>query len=400
LSSGTGFAIFDSTPFYAEGGGQVGDIGVVEGDGTAALILDTRKNGKTFLHKVEVTQGKLAVGKPYQLRVNAQLRRKTAINHTATHLLHAALRLTLGDRVKQAGSLVDPNRLRFDFTYPKAVTAEELAQIEEWVNAQIREAHPVTSEEMAYDDAIKSGAMAFFDEKYGDRVRVIRVGKDRPVSVELCGGTHLTSSIGDISFFKILSEGSVASGVRRVEAITSDAAIGFLQQRHTLLRTVESRLGTADVLPKLQTLQETVQNLQRKVEQLELKVAQGGASQSGGGQLWEKKTQVNGLQLVLEQVPSVNPKILRTLVDQVRDKLKERTVVVLASEVEGKLGLCVGLSADLVGRFSASTLIQPIAKAIGGTGGGKPDFAQAGGTQPENLAKAFEDFKAWLQTAP
>ncbi|MBY0372238.1 alanine--tRNA ligase, partial [bacterium] len=328
--TGTGFAIFEATPFYAEGGGQVGDKGTIDGTGIRATVVDTRKNGKNFLHKVEVAQGKLEAGKNYHLRVDTRLRQKTAINHTATHLLHAALRLTLGDRVKQAGSLVDPDRLRFDFTYPKSVTAEELAKIEEWVNAQIRESHPVTAEEMPYDAAIQAGAMAFFDEKYGDRVRVIRVGKETPVSIELCGGTHLSSSVSDIGFFKILSEGSVASGVRRIEAITSEAAIEFLQQRHALLRQIESKLGTADVMPKLQALQESAQTLQRTVDQLQLKLAQGGGgSQSGGGQLWEKKVEINGLHLVMEQVPSVNPKILRTLVDQVRDKLKERTVVVL-----------------------------------------------------------------------
>ena len=398
---GEGFAVFSETPFYAEGGGQVGDSGTIESANTLAKVVDTRKNGKTFLHKVQVQKGELKTGQGYDLRVDATARRRTAINHTATHLLHAALRLILGDRVKQAGSLVDSARLRFDFTYPKGVTPQELAQIEEWVNTQIQQGHAVTSSEMSYDEAIKAGALAFFDEKYGDKVRVIRVGGDQAVSVELCGGTHLSSSISDISFFKILSEGSVSSGVRRIEAVTSDAAIGFLQKRHALLKEIEAKLGTADVMPKLQALQESVLTLQRTNDQLQLKLAQGASSGSGGGgQLWEKKSEVNGLHLVLEQVPSVNPKILRTLVDQVRDKLKERTVVVLASENEGKLGLCVGLTSDLTARFNASALIQPIAKAIGGTGGGKPDFAQAGGTQPENLTKAFADFKAWLQTAP
>ena len=395
----SGYVAFSSTPFYAESGGQAGDTGTVGNSGARALVKDTKKQAKVFVHEIAVEQGKLEKGGTYRLDVDARLRQQTAANHTATHLLHAALRSVLGDRVKQAGSLVNAQRLRFDFTYPKAVTEEEISQIETWVNENIRKSLPVTSAEMPYDEAVKSGAIAFFDEKYGDRVRVIRVGNETPVSVELCGGTHLTGShIGEIGFFKVVSEGSVASGVRRIEAITSDAAIGFLLQRHQLLKSLEQKLGTVDVTTKVQSLQDALASVTKANEKLQIQVAQGSAS-GGGGQLWEKKVQVGELQLVMERVPSVNPKILRTLADQVRDKLKERTVVVLATEVEGRASVCVGLTSDLAGKYNASALIQPLAKDLGGTGGGKPDFAQAGGTEPGKIEDAFRAFKERLEKA-
>jgi alanyl-tRNA synthetase len=253
---------------------------------------------------------------------------------------------------------------------------------------------------MGYDEAVKSGALAFFDEKYGDQVRVIRVGGENAVSVELCGGTHLVNShLGEIAFFKILSESSVASGVRRIEAITSEAAIEFLLQRHSQLKSLEQKLGTTDVLAKVASLQEGFLSLQKTNEKLQLQVAQGGGGSGGGsGQIWEKKQAIGELQVILEKVPSVNPKVLRTLVDQVREKLKEKTVVVLATESEGKVSLCLGLTADLTSKYNASQMIQPLAKELGGTGGGKPDFAQAGGTQPGRIPEAFAQFKSWLET--
>jgi alanyl-tRNA synthetase len=401
LSKGQkGFAVFPHTVFYAESGGQVGDCGEITSPKGQARVFDTKKNGRTFLHSIEVKEGIIQQGATYQLSVDESARRKTAVNHTATHLLHSALRNVLGDRVKQAGSLVDPNRLRFDFSYPKAVTAEELERVESFVNEQIRKALPVHSQEMAYDEAVTSGALAFFDEKYGDRVRVVRIGDTSAVSVELCGGTHLTGShSGEIGFFKILSESSVASGVRRVEAITSESALRFLLQRHNSLRQLEQSLGTTDVAAKVSQLQESVQSLQKANEKLQIRLAQGSSGGSGSGNaLWEKAVTVGALRLVIEQVAGVNPKILRTLVDQVRDKVKTGTVVVLAAENEGKVSVCLGLTSDLVSKYNASQLIQPLAKELGGTGGGKPDFAQAGGTQPEKIGVAFENFKSWLAT--
>ena len=256
---------------------------------------------------------------------------------------------------------------------------------------------------MPFDDAMKSGALAFFDEKYGDRVRVVRVGgldtADAPFSVELCGGTHL-DTISDIGFFKILSESSVASGVRRIEAITAESALGFLNERNRLLASLEEKLGTKGdgIIKKIDQLMMDLKGLQREKEKLQMSLAQGGAKGGGGGQaLWEKKTQVNDIQIVREKLPDIDPKILRTLVDQVRDKLKDRTIVFLASESDGKAFLVVGLSKDLVGRWDAAKIIQPLAEEVGGKGGGRGDFAQAGGSNPAGLSKAFEKFDAWIQ---
>jgi alanyl-tRNA synthetase len=397
-----GFAVFESTPFYAESGGQVGDRGVLTEGTSIAQVGDTFKQGKVILHRVRVSEGKLQVGKEYRLEVDEKTRQLTAINHTATHLLHAALRKVIGDRVKQAGSLVEPNRLRFDFTFPRPLTEAELFEIETMINGAIRQSHAVNVQEMAYDDAIRSGALAFFDEKYGDRVRVVRVGEPTdPFSVELCGGTHL-DDISTIGFFKILSESSVASGVRRIEAVTSEAALQYLVERNRLLDELEDRLGTKNeaLLKKVDQLVADLKSLQRENEKLQVKAAQAGARQGGdGGQaLWDKKFAVNELQVVLETVPSVNAKVLRTLVDQARDKLKERAIVVLASESEGKVALCMGLTKDLLEKLDAGKLIQPLAKDLGGTGGGRADFAQAGGTRADRVGEAFANFKEWLKT--
>jgi len=398
-----GYLIFKETPFYAESGGQVGDKGLATSTTGRAEILSTFKIGKCVVHRAEVTQGSVKDGDSFYLAVNPKERRLTAINHTATHMLHAALRTTLGERVKQAGSLVDPARLRFDFTFPKALGAEQLEEIEKIINEEVRSDSEVVTQEMGYDDAIKHGALAFFDEKYGDKVRVVRVGKsDKPFSVELCGGTHLTRT-SEVGFFKILSESSVASGVRRIEAITSTTAIDYLQARSRVLADVESKLNSRGDVTLSKLDQMTVQNkaLQKEVEDLRLRIAQGGGSKSGGGtgSLADKAIDLPGkkLKLVIEKVPDAGAKILRTLVDQVRDKLSSRTIVVLASVADGKLALCVGLTKDLVGEFDAGKLIQPLAAEVGGTGGGRADFAQAGGSNAAALDGAFAKFRQQLE---
>ncbi len=393
------YLIFEETPFYAESGGQVGDNGNAEASSGDAEIVDTFKIGKAFVHEALVRKGTVTLGAQCRLVVDAGARKRTAINHTATHLLHAALRKTLGDRVKQAGSLVDGERLRFDFTFPRGVTPEERQQIEAQINDQVRQAATVSVEEMSYDDAIKSGALAFFDEKYGDRVRVVRVGgKEDPMSVELCGGTHL-SNITDIAFFKILSESSVASGVRRIEAVTADGAIGYLLEREGYLRTIERALNTtAEIAPsKIEALLKDAVTLKKENEDLRLKVAQGATKGDGGKALHDQTEDVGGLKVVAVEVPSANPKILRTLVDQVRDKLKQQSVVALACTAEGKVSLCVGLTKDLVGRFDAGKLIQPMAKALGGTGGGRGDFAQGGGPNVQEIPSAMAILKETLR---
>lgn len=398
--TGEGFAIFENTPFYAESGGQVGDKGTVSSSGNSAQVETTNKIAKVIVHKLKVTEGKLNAGQEYQLNVDPILRKQTMINHTATHMLHAALRTILGDRVKQAGSLVDPDRLRFDFTFPRAVNEQEIRQIEDLVNGEIDKAEAVTVKEMGYDDAIKAGALAFFDEKYGDQVRVVRVGGEKPFSVELCGGTHLTGSTGEIGLFVILNESSVASGVRRIEAITSKTARNHLFQRDESLTEAERELGATQTLfqPKIKELMQSNKALLKEIETLKLKIAQGAVR--GDAAAKSNLETINGIKAVIESVPSADAKILRTLVDQFRDKNKEKTIVVLASDNAGKASLCVGLTKDLLDRFDASKIVKELAPEVGGTGGGRNDFAQAGGTNPAGIPKAFDRFRSWLKDHP
>lgn len=397
-ASQEGYALFDVTPFYAESGGQVGDHGTIIGKGVEAKVLTTFKLAKQTVHKIKVEKGILENQRPYSQDVDAVARRQTTINHTATHMLHAALRKTLGERVKQAGSLVDANRLRFDFTYPKALTQEELNKIEDLVNFQIEHNLPVTVKEMNYDDAMKAGALAFFDEKYGEKVRLVRVGNDKgDFSVELCGGTHL-NQISDIGIIKIISESSVASGVRRIEAITSSKALTLLNERSQSLNEVETLLGSKSQLKeKIEHLVSQVKHLQKENEQLKLKVAQSDLKST---KVETKTEKIHDIQCVLEQIPSGDAKVLRALVDQFRDKLKEKTIVVLASQSEGKVALCVGLTKDLISRYDAGKIVRELAPEVGGSGGGRADFAQAGGTNPNGIPKAFNKFRHWLEANP
>jgi len=393
-----GYALFDITPFYAESGGQVGDQGTIHSKSGDATVSNTIKIAKLIIHKVKVERGTLEIQKPYSLNVDPVIRRLTAINHTATHMLHAALRKTLGERIKQAGSLVDSERLRFDFTYPRSLTPEEISIIEETVNSQISKHLAVAIKEMSYDDAIKTGALAFFDEKYGDKVRVVRVGNDKSdFSIELCGGTHL-QNISEIGFLKIISESSVASGVRRIEAITSTTALNFLSERSSILNKIEYMLGSkTQVSDKVEILVNQLKQLQKENEQLKIKVAQ---SDLKGAKAETKTEKIHDIQCVLEHVPSGDPKILRALVDQFRDKLKEKTIVVLASQSDGKVSLCVGLTKDLVSRYDAGRIVKEIAPEVGGSGGGRADFAQAGGTNPAGISAAFSKFRSWLEANP
>jgi alanyl-tRNA synthetase len=387
-----GFACFAATPCYAEGGGQVGDRGWIRGKDFEAAILDTFKSGRGLpVHQVEVRRGDFVRSGAVTVVVDAERRLRTAANHTATHLLHAALRTVLGDRVRQAGSLVEPDKLRFDFTYPKALTPEERDRIEQLVNDQVRANRAVEKTEMTYDEAIRAGALAFFDEKYGDRVRVVRVaGAEAPFSVELCGGTHL-DRLADVAVFRIVSESSVASGVRRIEAITGFGAIDWLLERDRQLGGVERALKAAgaQAVVQVEKLEKELQAARKEIESLRVKAVQGGG---GGTALHDRKRDVGAFRLVAEVVADVDAKALRTLVDQVRDKLGERAVVLLGTTVGGKAMVCLGLSKDLVDRLDAGKLVQSVAADLGGTGGGKKDFAQAGGPAPEKLGDAFTRF--------
>jgi alanyl-tRNA synthetase len=396
---GSGFVMMDITPFYAESGGQVGDKGILTDGTTQAEVVSTTKIGKQHILHIRVQNGSIQKGKKYRQEVEPYLRKLTMRNHTATHLLHAALRKELGDRVKQAGSLVDPDRLRFDFTYPKALAPEAIKQIEEHVNQQIFNNASVSISEMPYDEAIKKGALAFFDEKYGDKVRVVCVGDEKsPFSVELCGGTHL-AQIGEIGYFKIISESSVASGVRRIEALTSKRAFDYLSHREEIVSKFESKLGTKEegALEKLEGLLAQLRNLTKENEQLRIKAATGTKiNQDSSG----SQSEIKGIRVVSEQVAESDPKVLRALVDQFRDRGKERTLVLLLGSHEGRASLCVGLTKDLVGRLDAGKIVQLLAPEIGGKGGGRADFAQAGGNDPSGIPNAISKLKNWLESQP
>ena len=396
-----GYVAFDKTPFYAESGGQAGDRGLVQWTTGEADVTDTIKTANRTLHRIMVKRGDLTRdAQNLSVEVDASVRRKTATNHTATHLLHAALRLVLGDRVRQAGSLVEPSRLRFDFTFPRGLTANERSEIEHRVNEEVRKADEVTSVEMDYAEAIKAGALAFFDEKYGNRVRVVRVGPlGKPFSAELCGGTHL-SNTAQIGYFKILSESSIASGTRRIEAITGEQSLEYLVKRNQVVDDLETLLGLKgeQVAPKIEVLLREVKGLKKENDHYRLTLAQTKTIDSDQGtELWNRAVNIGNLKVVMEDIPAADTKILRTLVDKIRDKLHDNTVVLLTTTTQDRVTLCLGLTKDMLGRFNASELIQPLAKEIGGSGGGRADFAQAGGTEKGNLSQAFQALRTLLE---
>lgn len=397
-SGQAGFVVFDKTPFYAESGGQVGDTGKISGAATAQ-VQNTFKIGSCFIHQVIVKQASLSKGTTYQLSVDKQTRKQTAINHTATHLMHAALRSILGDRVKQAGSHVDAQRLRFDFTYPKSLTEDQKSQIEAQVNREVLAAKPVTVLETDFESATKAGALAFFDEKYGDTVRVITVGSDKDrYSVELCGGTHLTNS-AEIGLFKIVNESAVASGVRRIEAITSANAISYVFERERIVNRLERQFSVDSSLieQRVQQLTDDLKSAKRKNEELKAKVLAGGGT-GASGSLWERGKSIGGLTLVAETLGEAEPKVLRSLVDQIRDKLQQKTIVMLATESEGKIAFCVGVTKDLTKNYSAGDAVRHLATTVNGRGGGKPDFAQGGGNDPSKIHGLADSIASWIES--
>jgi alanyl-tRNA synthetase len=376
--------VTDRTPFYGEAGGQVGDQGrLIGADGAVVRIEDTIKDPTgLIIHRGIVTAGRLARGETVTLSVDTDRRAATAANHTATHILHAELRRVLGDHVKQAGSLVGPDRLRFDFTHFSAIAPETLVEIETGVNAFIRANVPVTVAEMAADEAFATGAMALFEEKYGDRVRVISLGD---FSKELCGGTHVART-GDIGVFAIVSEFSVAAGVRRIEALTGAAALAHFQNAVGQVVEVSRRLKVAPeaVIDRLDRILSDHRQLEKQLERL--KADQATAAAEAGGP--ETVEQIGGAAVIVRQVPVDNPAALRDLADRLRDKLGSG-VVVLAGAGGGKALLVAAVTQDLTGRFHAGNIVKAAAAEVGGGGGGRPDLAQAGGSRPERIDAAL-----------
>ncbi len=380
------------TPFYPEGGGQVGDRGVIEtADGSILEILDTRKGDGAILHLGRLVRGEpgeFERGRRVRLSVDRTRRDAAMLNHSATHILHHALRDVLGSGVHQAGSLVAPGRLRFDFSHTGAVGEGDLSTIEEEINARIRENAEVATEEMAYDDAIKAGALAFFGDKYGDRVRVVRMGD---FSVELCGGTHVDRT-GDIGFFKLEGESGVAAGVRRIEAVTGQGALEAIRRRERILDDLGAHLGARDeaALERLERLLAREKELEKKLRALEQKLVAGDGGTGTGA---ERVREVGGVKIVTRRVEGVDARALREMADRMRQK-HGSAVVAVGSVADGKVALLVAVTPDLTARIKAGDIIRQIAPMVGGSGGGRPDFAQAGGRDPAGLEAALEKVAA------
>jgi len=385
-----GIIVLDKTPFYAESGGQAGDRGEIRSDSFCFDVEDTRKqNGHTFLHKGIVQSGELNVGDHCSAKVNKQLREKTELNHSATHLLHAALRSILGEHVAQKGSLVNEERLRFDFSHFEPVTEEQLEQVERLVNEQVRLNRPVTADSMSKEEALAAGAMALFGEKYGDEVRVLRIGD---FSTELCGGTHVERA-GDIGYFKILTEGGVASGVRRIEALTGEAAVCDAEKNEKLLRSVSGSLkgNKANLESKTLQLIDKNRTLEKELERLRSKLAS-----QAGGDLTAQAIDIEGVSVLAAKIEEGDPKALRDMVDQLKNKLGTAAVV-LAMVKEGRVSLVAGVTKDKTGELKAGDLVNVVAAKVGGKGGGRPDMAMAGGNDPAGLDEALKAVPEWVK---
>ncbi len=383
--------VLDSSPFYAESGGQAGDVGEISSGHGTFTVEDTQKiQAEVFGHKGRLSTGKMTVGEPVTAQVDAEARQRAAYNHSATHLLHAALRTVLGKHVSQKGSLVNQERTRFDFAHPQPVTTEEIKRIEDLVNAEIRSNNRVETRLMKHEEAIKAGAMALFGEKYGDEVRVVGMGE---LSTELCGGTHVKRT-GDIGLFKIVAEGGVAAGVRRIEAVTGPGAIGHMQTQDDTLREVADRLKAQpqEIATRLGQVQDQVRALEKELARYKSKLAS-----SQGDDLADQAIDVNGIKLLAATIEGADAKALRELADKLRDKLKS-CVLMLGSALDGKVALIAAVTPDLTGKIKAGELVNHVAAQVGGKGGGKPDLAQAGGTEPDKLPAAMASVGAWVRS--
>jgi alanyl-tRNA synthetase len=376
-----GQVVLDHTPFYAESGGQIGDTGVLVGANARFQVRDTQKLGTSIAHIGVLESGELNVGNLIEAKVDQERRKSIALNHSATHLLHAALRKILGTHVEQKGSLVAADRLRFDFSHHQALSPDELHRVEELVNATIRENEPVQTRVMALDEAVAAGAMSLFGEKYESDVRVLSIGD---FSMELCGGTHVERA-GDIGLFKFTGESGVAAGVRRVEAVTGREAYEWVVRTDQVLRDIAAMLrgSREDVDEKVRELVERSRRLDKEVQQLKSKLASGQ-----GGDLSAQAKDVGGVKVLAARIDGADARALRDAMDQLKSKLGS-SVIVLASVQEGKVVLVAGVSDDLLAKMKAGEIAGLVAAKVGGRGGGRADFAQAGGTQPENLGVAL-----------
>jgi len=389
LAGSAGIVVLDRTPFYAESGGQIGDAGFLEGKDCRFRVTDTQVGGDQHLHRGRVEQGSLIVGTRLQTAVDAERRRKIELNHSATHLMHAALRAELGSHVQQKGSLVAPDRLRFDFSQPEPVTPEQLKRVQAEVNREIQRNTEVAAEQLSYDNAMERGAMALFGEKYGDQVRVLSMGEG--YSVELCGGTHVART-GDIGVFCIVSETGIAAGVRRIEAVTGTGALRLIDETRALLNDVEVlvKANRGDLKDKVVSLVAEGQRLTKELRQIKQKLA---ATQ--GSNLADKAVQINGVNVLSVEVDGDADSLLQTL-DALKPKLGS-AVIVLGNVADGKVSLIAGVSKDLIKRVTAPEIIDRVGSRVGARGGGRPDLARAGGgSNPAALGAALGAVPDWL----
>jgi len=383
-----GIVVLDTTPFYAESGGQVGDQGVIGSAGSRFEVEDTLKiQADVFGHHGVLREGSLKVGDTVDAQVDTVKRGRTIRNHSATHLMHKALREVLGSHVQQKGSLVDPDKTRFDFSHPQALTADEIAKVEAIVNREILENHPTQSHHMSFDDAVKHGAMALFGEKYGDTVRVLDIGSSK----ELCGGVHVTRT-GDIGLFKIVSEVGVAAVIRRVEAVTCEGALALVQSINRKLVEAAGALKTSpdELTARIAQVQDQVKVLEKEVAALKSKLAAGQ-----GDELVSKAVDVNGIKVLAATMEGADVATLREAMDKLKDKL-QTAAIVLASVADGKVSLIAGVTKDATGKVKAGELVNFVAQQVGGKGGGRPDMAQAGGTDPSGLPAALAGVAGWV----
>jgi len=383
-----GVILLDETPFYAESGGQVGDAGRIVAGAGEFEVRDTQKWGKAHAHIGRMVRGRLEGGESVRAEVDRARRQATVRNHSATHLLHAALRQVLGDHVQQKGSLVAHDRLRFDFAHYEPVTPEQLAEIEGLVNAQIRANAAAETKVLPYEEAVAGGAMALFGEKYDDRVRVLRLGD---FSMELCGGTHVRRA-GDIGLFKVLSEGGIASGVRRIEAVTGRGALEWVNRHESVLGEISGLLksGWEEAGDKVQQLVERARQLEKEVRELKTKLATGGAGQ---GVEWE---QVGDTKMLVLPIEGADPQVLREAADRYKQQ-GGSAVVVLASAGDGAVRIIAAVTKDRTDRIKAGDVVNAAAAVVGGKGGGRPDMAQAGGTDVDRLPEALEKARAFIR---
>ncbi|WP_271911827.1 alanine--tRNA ligase [Vreelandella alkaliphila] len=388
-----GTVVLDRTPFYGESGGQVGDTGYLYVDGGRFQVTDTQKQSGHHLHQGIMVDGALSVGANVRGEVDASLRSATIRNHSATHLLHKALRMVLGDHVQQKGSLVNAERLRFDFSHFEPMTVEQLAEVERLVNEQILANAPTKTEQMSLAEAKAKGAAALFEAKYADNVRVLTIGAD-DFSIELCGGTHVNRS-GDIGCCHVVSEVGIASGVRRIEAITGENALAYFREQEARVQRLGERLKTKpeQVEARVESLVERNRALEKELEQLKAKLAS-----AAGSDMLSQVQEINGVKLLVTQLEGVSGKDLRGVLDQLKNKLGSGVILLGAADTAaGKVSLIAGVTQDLVGRVKAGELVNHVASQVGGKGGGRPDMAQAGGSLPDALPAALSSVPAWLE---